>query len=285
MGQNLEELFIAFQRLIPQHLLSRTIAQLAESKTPAVKNFLIRQFIRRYAIDLDELENREPEHYASFNDFFTRPLRAGARSIAVGNDSVVSPADGSVSQIGTIDNERLIQAKGKYFTVEDLIGSRFFREADFKDGLFTTLYLSPRDYHRVHMPTSGRLIATQYIPGQLFSVNQATSQLIDNLFAKNERLVCLFEGEAGTFAIILVGAMLVAGIESVWHGHYKSEQPFFSESNAAETFLEKGEEMGRFKYGSTVILLFQQGALQWLDNWQEGMAIRMGELLGSLNQG
>ncbi|MFK7976596.1 MAG: archaetidylserine decarboxylase, partial [Halioglobus sp.] len=227
----------------------------------------------------------EPDYtqYASFNEFFTRPLRDGARPIA--DAEVVCPADGAISQMGTINEGLLLQAKGRYYTVEELLGGDAERAAEFDRGEFATVYLSPKDYHRVHMPLAGRLTGTTYIPGKLFSVNGTTAENVDRLFARNERLVCYFDTDLGPVAVILVGAMIVAGIETVWDGQIAPplKRPQFKHFlDAPEPVkLEKGEEMGRFKLGSTVILLFPEGSMRWDERYESGVATVMGEAFGA----
>ena len=211
------ELFVALQRLLPQHALSRLIARAAESKMPWLKNRLIERAIAAFDINIDEAESSDLDDYENFNSFFTRALKDGARPIDQDSNALVSPADGAVSQAGPITQERIIQAKGSDYSAGRLLGNT--EEAKlYTDGAFTTIYLSPKDYHRVHMPIAGTLISTRYIPGDLFSVNDKTAQALPGLFARNERLVCQFDSELGQFALVFVGAMLVAGIETVWGG-------------------------------------------------------------------
>lgn len=277
------EWFVALQRLLPQHWISRLGGRLAESERPWLKNALIKKAIEFYDINMTEAEHSEAAAYRHFNDFFTRALKADARPIDSNKSSIVCPADGAVSQIGDIKVGDVFQAKGKSFSVEALLGAKDEDSKRFMNGHFTTIYLSPKDYHRVHMPLQGTLDYCRYIPGRLFSVNDVTTKYIDGLFAKNERLVCLFDTPAGRCAVILVGAMMVAGIESVWHGHYQPKGPMETFHASAENpvILEKGEEMGRFKFGSTVILLFEENAIEWHENYQSGKITRLGELLAS----
>ena len=273
------EWFIALQRLVPQHGLSRLGSTLAEATTPWFKNALIKQFIRTYNVNLDEAASSSLDDYPNFNDFFTRALKEGLRPIDSGKDSIVCPADGTVSQLGLIREGNIFQAKGKSFSVASLLGADDADSRCFINGNFTTIYLSPRDYHRVHMPVAGNLAYSRYIPGKLFSVNDTTAQHIDGLFAKNERLVCMFDTPVGRCAVILVGAMMVAGIESVWQGHYQPGVVKTDQFEPNQVSLEKGEEMGRFKFGSTVILMFEQGATTWDERYQTGVTTRMGETL------
>jgi len=279
----MDTIFIFFQHIVPQHLLSRCTGWLAELRQPIwLKNWVIRRFIRHFNVNMEEAAQPDPERYANFNDFFTRPLQDGARPIA--DADIVCPADGAISQMGAIHEGFLFQAKSHYFSSEALLGGDQQRAALFADGHFATIYLSPRDYHRVHMPVAGRLTATSYIPGQLFSVNAVTAQNVDNLFARNERLVCYFDTEIGPMAMILVGAMVVAGIETVWSGQVAPPLRHPDLTDYLElpqpVELAKGEEMGRFMLGSTVILLFPKDSMTWADSYDAGVGTRLGEGLG-----
>lgn len=287
MGAKSEGLLIVLQRLLPQHILSRLAGRLTEARTPWFKNFLIRLSIRHFHIDLSDALETDPEKYDCFNDFFTRALRADARPIDAEPNSAVSPADGVLSQAGTIDGEQMIQAKGRNFAIASLLNSPPEHAQSFLNGMFATIYLSPKDYHRVHMPLAGTLRTSQYVPGSLFSVNEISARHIDQLFTRNERLVCWFDTEVGDMALILVGAMLVAGIETVWHGHYAAgidtHETFDlpgAPSSAHHQFA-KGEEIGRFKFGSTVIMLLPAGA-RLADRVATGQPIDMGSALASL---
>lgn len=279
-------LFIMFQHLVPQHLLSRLAGKLANATTPWLKNMMIKRFIQHYGVNMAEALQSEPEDYACFNDFFTRALKPGARIIADADNALVSPADGVVSAAGNITGDQLFQAKGKNFSLTALLGGSEAMANAFLDGNFVTVYLSPKDYHRVHMPCGGTLQKMLYIPGKLFSVNQTTSENIDDLFARNERVVCLFDTDAGPLAVILVGAMIVAGIETVWSGqvapaaHGISETDYTSQQPAIQ--LAGGEEMGRFKLGSTVILLSGPGAVKWQQSLEENTPLQMGEKIGDV---
>lgn len=280
----MDKLFILFQHIVPQHLLSRLTGWLADVRHPAwLKNFVIEQFVRHFDVNMAEAEQPDPTAYANFNEFFTRPLRSGARPLA--DAAIVCPADGAISQLGAIESGRIFQAKGQYFSTRELLGGDEARAAVFQDGQFATIYLSPRDYHRVHMPIAGRLTATSYIPGKLFSVNAVTAQNVERLFARNERLVCHFETDLGPMAMILVGAMVVAGIETVWSGQEapptKGPVAVDYQNLPEPVSLAKGEEMGRFMLGSTVILLFPKGSMSWDEQYVAGAATRLGELLGS----
>lgn len=280
----MDKLFIIFQYLVPQHLLSRCTGWLAELEHPAwLKNWVVGRFIAHFGVNMSEAAEPDHKRYASFNAFFTRPLRAGARPIAAAD--LVCPADGAISQLGAIQGGRIFQAKGQDFSAVELLGGDPVWAARFADGQFATIYLSPRDYHRVHMPLDGRLLATTYVPGDLFSVNAVTASNVERLFARNERLVCYFDTAVGPMAMILVGAMVVAGIETVWSGQVApppktpSTQDF-SELPAPVT-LARGEEMGRFKLGSTVILLFPQNAIQWDPRYAAGTPTVLGEPLAA----
>ena len=280
----MDRIFIIFQHIVPQHLLSRCTGWLAELRVPLwLKNGLIGLFVRHFKVDMSEA--MEPDHtrYANFNAFFTRPLQQGARPIAAAD--VVCPADGAISQIGDIRQGMCFQAKGRYFSTRELLGGDQARADGFDGGCFATIYLSPRDYHRVHMPVTGRLTATSYIPGKLFSVNGTTADNVDRLFARNERLACYFDTERGPMAMVLVGAMVVAGIETVWSGQVAPppRQPQVTDYRSAPDVVElgKGEEMGRFKLGSTVILLFPPATVAWDEAYMGDSPTRLGESLGT----
>ncbi len=275
-----DSLFCLFQRLFPQHLVSRIAGALANVRQPWIKNLLISAFIRRFAIDLEEAESADKNTYPSFNAFFTRALKPDARSIDSGLETVISPADGMVSQIGSIREGKLVQAKGIDYRLNDLLADAPLAKT-FDKGFFATIYLSPRDYHRVHMPFAGQLIRTTYLPGRLFSVNAATTKALDNLFTRNERLVCQFDSPAGPFVLVLVGATLVAGIETVWEGQYAPASAKYRDHRPDTLHFEKGEEIGRFKFGSTVILLLPpQAAID--GEVKTGQLIKMGEKIARL---
>jgi phosphatidylserine decarboxylase len=282
----MDALFIFLQGIVPQHLLSRCTGWLADLRHPVwLKNWVIKRFVAHYRVAMGEAAQPDPTAYENFNAFFTRALRDGVRPLGLAD--IVCPADGTISQLGAIEEGRVFQAKGQNFTVLDLLGGDRKRAAWFEGGEFATIYLSPRDYHRVHMPMAGRLTATHYIPGELFSVNAVTAERVERLFARNERHVCYFETEAGPMAMVLVGAMVVAGIETVWEGQVA---PPVREATVLRDWvdlpepvqLDKGTEMGRFKLGSTVILLFPPDSIVWDAAYQAGAATRMGEKLASL---
>lgn len=272
-----KDLFIKAQSLVPQHQLSRVVGKLAESENLLVKSAVIQAFKSKYGIDLSIAQQADALKYKSFNDFFTRALKDGVRVVDNAQDSIVSPADGAISQIGSIDDGEVFQAKGQSFSVEKLIGDPQLAQP-FKHGQFATVYLSPRDYHRVHMPLTGRLTETLYIPGELFSVNQVTAENIPGLFARNERMVCLFDTELGRMAVVLVGAMIVAGIETVVTGKVKPTGRL--ELNHHDVVLEKGDELGRFYLGSTAIVLFEKDKMAWESQFKANSVVVMGEKLG-----
>jgi len=281
----MDKLFIALQYLLPQQLLSRITGWLARQHQPTwLVTQAIKLFISHFGVDMSQANRPYPEAYPSFNAFFTRPLKPGARPVA--QNTLVSPADGTISQLGDIDNGHLVQAKGQQFTVRELLGGDEGQADLFTGGQFATIYLSPRDYHRVHMPIAGKLTATTYIPGRLFSVNQVTAQQVERLFARNERLVCYFETELGPMAMILVGAMVVAGIETVWSGQEAPPLRRITNRNFTAlpepVVLDKGDEMGRFMLGSTVILLLPDRKLRLEPELQPGTALQMGQPFGSV---
>ncbi|MFV5590181.1 MULTISPECIES: archaetidylserine decarboxylase [Acinetobacter] len=272
-----QQLFIQAQKVVPQHRLSRVVGKIAASENPLVKTAVIAAFKTKYGIDMSIAEQTNALKFKSFNDFFTRGLRTGVRAVDADSTAIVSPADGAISQLGKIENGDVFQAKGQKFTVENLIADPQLAEP-FKNGEFATVYLSPRDYHRVHMPFAGTLTETLYVPGELFSVNQTTAENIPGLFARNERMVCLFDTELGRMAVVLVGAMIVAGIETVATGKVKPSGRI--ELNQHNLFLEKGAELGRFYLGSTAVILFEENKMQWDEKFKANSTVLMGEALG-----
>ncbi len=246
---------IWLQYLLPQHRLSKLMFGFARLENTWLKNTFIRWFVKTYQVDLSEAKREQVEDYKSFNDFFTRSLKPDARVIA--KSKIICPVDGAVSQVGSINNAQIVQAKNHKYSVSQLLINN--EKADeFINGFFATIYLSPKDYHRIHMPYDGKLIAMDYIPGDLFSVNQKTTQKVDHLFARNERVVCYFETEFGLCAFVLVGAIFVGSMQTVWHGQitppYTKQVQHFDYKNQ-NIQLKKGQEMGRFNMGSTVIML------------------------------
>ncbi|MGB3167628.1 MAG: archaetidylserine decarboxylase [Alteraurantiacibacter sp.] len=273
--------FIGLQHALPHHAVSRLAGRFAGSETGWLKDRLIRRFIDAYDVDMSEAA-RPAEAYASFNDFFTRELKEGARPLADAGKYVLSPADGAVSQIGRIADGRIIQAKGRAFTTAQLLGGDAGLASHYDGGSFATIYLSPKDYHRVHMPAAGELLGTVYVPGDLFSVNTVTAENVDGLFARNERLACLFDGPRGSFASVMVGAMIVAGVETVWGGRVQAHARRVDSRTFAEGehIFAAGDEMGRFFLGSTVVLLFEPGRVEWDAALRPGEAVRMGAAIG-----
>lgn|SRR5690554_1231948 len=277
-----DRLFVWMQYVLPHHTLSRLVGGLAASEKPWIKNPLIKWFSQRFGISLEEAKIQDPTAFPSFNAFFTRALQEGARPIDATEQGIVSPADGVVSQCGQIRGSDVLQAKGAYFSVYELLGGDAALAEEFINGHFATIYLSPKDYHRVHMPISGTLRKILYVPGRLFSVNNATAEQVPKLFARNERAVCVFETDAGPMAVILVGAMIVAAIETVFTGQItplanKVQTIDFSKQPLSR---EKGEELGRFLLGSTVVLLFPENACQWQPELAAGSTLKMGQLIG-----
>jgi phosphatidylserine decarboxylase len=280
-----DQLFAFAQHITPQKTLSRAIGKIAECENSWVKNTFISQFVKKYQVDMSEAINSDPLSYRNFNDFFTRAIRPELRPICVEDNGIACPADGAVSQLGKIEHGTLFQAKGHHYSLTTLLGGDASLSNQFLGGSFATVYLSPKDYHRVHMPLTGKLTKMIHIPGKLFSVNKVTAEQIPNVFARNERTVCLFDTEAGPMAVILVGAMIVASIETVWAGQVT---PFnknvvtwdYEELNNIE--IKKGEEMGRFKLGSTAIVLFGKDAVNWEESLQAETPTKMGMHFGKI---
>ncbi|GGK79480.1 archaetidylserine decarboxylase [Amphritea balenae] len=276
-----DSLFILLQHLLPQHLLSRAVGYLAASRCNWIKGPFIKLFAKQYNVNMSEALIEDLDQFENFNAFFTRALKPGMRPLD--DATIVSPADGAISQIGKIDYGRIFQAKGRGYGLSTLLGGHADLAEQFINGRFATIYLSPSDYHRVHMPVTGTLRETIYVPGDLYSVNQTTAEGVDNLFARNERLVAIFDTEAGPMAMILVGAMIVAGIETVWNGQvapplnngWRVDQS----KPSAPVILEKGEEMGRFKLGSTVVLLFGKDAIEWSESLKAEDSVRLGQAI------
>ncbi len=277
----MSRLFVIFQHILPQHGLSKFVAWIAAR--PWLKKRLIGAFIRRYGVDMSESLIENPDQFRDFNDFFTRQLKPTARPLCEEIGALLSPCDGSISQVGQIQRRNLLQAKGRSYSLSALLGGDESMVEHFSNGTFVTIYLSPRDYHRVHMPLAGSLIHSHYIPGSLFSVNPATVAGVKNLFARNERLLCFFDTQIGPIAIILVGAMIVSGIETVWSGPVGSKTPTENEAvNLPVVKLAAGEEMGRFRLGSTVILLFAPRAVELAARLAAQEKVQMGSSLGRI---
>lgn len=279
--------FVALQHLLPQHGLSRLVLAATRSTSPAFKNALIRLFVRGFKPDMADAVETNPTAYASFNDFFTRALREGTRPVDADPRAIVSPVDGTVSEAGTLNADRLLQAKGHEFSLRALLAGSTAWERTFVGGSFATIYLAPYNYHRIHMPVAGELRESFYVPGRLFSVNRITAQLVPGLFALNERVFCGFDAGGLPFGIVLVGALNVGSMATVWHGDvtprkHRDITTLPVTSVLAPTTLPKGAEMARFNMGSTVILLFPPGAADWIDALKPGQTLRLGERIGML---
>jgi phosphatidylserine decarboxylase len=280
--------FVALQRLLPQHGISRIVLAATRSRVPAFKNALIRLFVRGFNPDMSDAVEREPTAYPSFNEFFTRALRAGTRPVDADPRAIVSPVDGTVSEAGLLSADRLLQAKGHEYTLRALLAGNPAWERSFAGGSFATIYLAPYNYHRIHMPLPGELRESFYVPGKLFSVNRTTAQLVPGLFSINERVFCGFDTGGLPWAIILVGALNVGSMATVWHGDvtprwHRVVTPLPVDDVLAPVTLDKGEEMARFNMGSTVILLLPPGAAEWQDTLVAGRTLRMGERIGTLH--
>jgi phosphatidylserine decarboxylase len=268
------------QRVLPQRSLCRFIYVISRSRSALIKTPLIAWFHRHYRIDLSEAEKPLLEDYPTFNDFFTRALKPGARPIAGDAAGIVSPSDGTLTEFGVLDRERMIQAKGMDYAVTALLDERAASVAPFIGGHYATIYLAPHDYHRVHAPVAGTLIRTRYIPGERYSVNRATASAIAGLFCRNERVVCWFDSAFGPVAVVLVGALNVSSISTVTRGEIASG-PAREWPESPPVPFDKGAEIGRFNLGSTVILLFPKNAIRWRAELSNGTAVSMGTLLGT----
>lgn len=282
----LRRLYLLLQHTLPQRALTRLAYWLTRIRWRPFKNWQIRGFIRRFQIDLDEAESADPNHYPTFDAFFTRALKPGVRLPDPDPNAVLMPADGRMSALGRVEADRIYQAKGRSYSLSALLGDGRHVD-DFADGCFATVYLQPRNYHRVHMPVTGTLRETLYIPGRLYSVAPITVKGVQRLFARNERLICHFDTAAGPMALILVGAMLVAGIETVWGG-IETEQPDGKperksyESVTPPILLKRFSEVGRFHMGSTAIVLFGRERID-LESFEPGQMVRVGQRLGRLH--
>lgn len=277
----MKKLFCLLQACLPQILLSKLLGALAESKTPWIKTLFIRIFCRLYTIDWHEALRKNEKDYQSFNDFFTRTLEPHARSFSLAPNQILSPADGVLAHYGTIQENILIQAKNRFFSVPDLLAQPTQSQVGshlFSNGSYATIYLAPHNYHRVHMPIRGRLIQVTHVPGKLFSVNHTTALHIPNLYARNERVICLFETDFGKVAVILVGAMIVGSIQLAWQTlspHPQKTSSWF----IPNLELQAGEELGHFRLGSTVILLLESSAPSFLKDLSIGQPLKMGQTL------
>ena len=272
---------VLLQYALPKQALTAFAGSVASASRGPRTTRLIRWFIRKYGVDMSEAAEPDPARYATFNDFFTRALRPGARPIA--EAPLVCPVDGAISQFGAIDHDQIFQAKGHRYSTTALVGGDAALAARFEAGLFATLYLSPRDYHRIHMPCAGTLTQMIHVPGDLFSVNPVTARGVPGLFARNERVVCAFDSAAGPFVMVLVGATIVGSMATVWHGVVNS--PRVKEVRtwsyeAGRVVLGQGAEMGRFLLGSTVVLLFPASFHEFHPHWVAGGPVRLGEPMG-----
>jgi len=283
-----KRLFVGLQHVLPQHFLTSIVYALTRSRRPAVKDALINSFVRNFHPDMSDAIEPNPLAYGSFNEFFTRPLRAEARPVARDPQTLVSPVDGTVSQVGALEGGEIIQAKGRTYSLEALLAGTPEWTKRFLGGAFATLYLAPYNYHRIHMPLTGSLAAAWYVPGKLFSVNATTAASVDRLFARNERVVCVFEEGPLAFAMVLVGALFVGSMTTVWHGDITPRRPrrpltLPVDDLRSPTRLQQGAEMGRFNMGSTVILLLPPGMATWDTQLRPGATIRMGQPLARTN--
>ena len=274
---------ILLQHLLPKQSLTSFAGRVAGAEGSAITLPLIRWFVKKYGVDMSEAENPDIASYNSFNAFFTRPLKPGARPLAAAD--FICPVDGAISQFGAIDDEHMVQAKGHRFTTTDLVGGDKALAALFRHGSFANLYLSPRDYHRLHMPCDGKLLRMIHVPGALFSVNPTTARGVPNLFARNERVVCVFESPVhGPFVMVLVGATIVGSMATVWHGVVNPKRTGkIAEWTYADQdlVLKQGEEMGRFLLGSTIVMLFRQDVIAFNADWAPERPVRLGEMMGS----
>ncbi len=271
------------QYLIPKQALTAFAGYVAGRERGWVTTEIIRRFVARYQVNMAEALNPDIASYATFNDFVTRALKPGARPLA--QAELICPVDGAISQFGAIEKDQIFQAKGHHYSTTAVVGGDAALAAQYQDGSFATLYLSPRDYHRIHMPCDGRLSRMIYVPGELFSVNPVTARGVPGLFARNERVVCVFESARGPFVLILVGATIVGSMATVWHGVVNPPRGkqvrewYYPAAGQPEVFLKQGEEMGRFLLGSTVVMLFPEGPLRFNPQWAAGRGVRLGEVM------
>lgn len=284
----LDQFKIKSQYLLPKHFISRAMGKFAAAEAGWATQAFMRWFINRYKVDMSEAQHEDPNDYATFNDFFTRPLKEDARPLLADKDELAHPVDGTVSQLGAIQGDTLIQAKQHDYSLTTLLGGFEEDAALFNDGQFATIYLAPKDYHRIHMPLDGTLRKMTYVPGDLFSVNPLTTENVPNLFARNERVACLFDSPQGPFAMVLVGATIVASIETVWAGTVTppTGPKVHSWSYPAEGLnavnIAKGDEMGRFKLGSTIVMAFPKDMMFFDEALKSGDRTMMRTVLGQL---
>jgi phosphatidylserine decarboxylase len=278
-----DQLAVLPQYLMPKLAMTRLAGTLASAKLGAFTTWVIKRFVQRYNVNMAEAEHPDPAHYASFNEFFTRPLKEGTRPLA--NTSWVCPVDGAISQCGAIERDQIFQAKGHQYSTRALVGGDAELAAQFQNGQFATLYLSPRDYHRIHMPIAGKLLRMVHVPGDLFSVNPTTARGVPGLFARNERVVCEFETDKGPMVLVLVGATIVGSMATVWHGQVNPPRPGMVREwhyAAQDIQLKLGEEMGRFLLGSTVVMLFPENSIQFPTDWVSTRPIQLGEAMSQV---
>jgi phosphatidylserine decarboxylase len=275
-----DQLAVLPQYLMPKLAMTRLAGRIASAEWGALTTWVIEGFISRYKVNMSEAVHEDPAHYKSFNEFFTRPLKEGVRPLA--SSTWVCPVDGAISQCGAIELDQIFQAKGHQYSTRALVGGDAALAAQFQNGQFATLYLSPRDYHRIHMPIAGKLLRMIHVPGDLFSVNPTTARGVPGLFARNERVVCEFETVQGPMVLVLVGATIVGSMATVWHGQVNPPRPGIVREwhyDTQNVLLQKGEEMGRFLLGSTVVMLFQQNSIAFPTDWLSTRPLQMGEAM------
>ncbi|MBL4744241.1 MAG: phosphatidylserine decarboxylase [Cycloclasticus sp.] len=280
------KLFILLQHILPQHGLSAMMHKLARCKTPWVKRFIINTIIKQFGVNMSEAAEPNPDAYETFNAFFTRELRDDARPLERGRTTISCPVDGAISQIGTIENGEVFQAKGKSFNLSALLGNDAL-SSEFEDGQFTTIYLSPKDYHRIHFPVGGTLKKMVHVPGDLFSVNPTTVAAIDELFARNERVIAFFDTPAGPMAMVMVGAIFVSSIETVWYGEVTPPRHNQIRSwvyNDKKLKFKKNDEMARFNMGSTIVLLYGKDKIAWAEELAAGDAVQLGQVIAKIKK-
>ncbi|CAM3379000.1 archaetidylserine decarboxylase [Polaromonas hydrogenivorans] len=284
-----DRLAVLPQYLLPKQALTHFAGFVASRERGWVTTEIIRRFVAKYRVNMEEALDSDIASYLTFNDFFTRALKPGARPLA--EAALVCPVDGAISQFGAIEHDQIFQAKGHNYSTTALVGGDAALAAHYQNGSFATIYLSPKDYHRIHMPCDGRLTRMIYVPGELFSVNPVTARGVPGLFARNERVVCVFESARGPFVLALVGATIVGSMATVWHGvvnppRGKAVREWrYPASGQPEVVLKQGEEMGRFLLGSTVVLLFPKGPLRFNPDWAPGRAVRLGEAMADYAAG
>ncbi|WKB54991.1 archaetidylserine decarboxylase [Eleftheria terrae] len=277
-----DRLAVLHQYLLPKQALTALAGRIASAQAGALTTQIIRWFVRHYGVDMSEAVDEDIRSYKSFNDFFTRALKHGARPVAPAD--LIVPVDGAISQFGRIERDQIFQAKGHHYSTTALLGGDTALAAQFEDGSFATLYLSPKDYHRIHMPCAGRLLRMIHVPGDLFSVNPTTARGVPGLFARNERVVCLFDGPRGPFALVLVGATIVGSMATVWHGVVNPPRPGRIREwtyQDQQVVLQQNDEMGRFLLGSTVVLLFPKSPLRFNPAWAPERPVSLGQAMAN----